>query len=288
MPPVNVTRFGGSLADALRNPIEQLELYWLGQSGFLLRTRKVTCIIDPYLSNHLADKYRDHVFSHERMKPAPIAIEDLSALNYVFCTHIHGDHLDRPTLEAMAKNHSKTCFVLPGGIESEVSSLQIDHHRFIWAEADKSFWLEDEIEVVPLKAAHEDFEYDTRGRHRFLGYVFRCGEMTLYHSGDCIPYQGLAEKLRELRPDVALLPINGRSKELTEKKIIGNFSLAEAIELCLRAKIPAMMAQHFGMFAFNTIRPELIDQAALGASKELQILKAEVGTRYTLNSLIRA
>jgi L-ascorbate metabolism protein UlaG (beta-lactamase superfamily) len=288
MPPVNVTRFGGSLADALRNPIEQLELYWLGQSGFLLRTRKVTWIIDPYLSNHLADKYRDHVFSHERMKPAPIAIEDLSALNYVFCTHIHGDHLDRPTLEAMAKNHSKTCFVLPGGIESEVSSLQIDHHRFIWAEADKSFWLEDEIEVVPLKAAHEDFEYDTRGRHRFLGYVFRCGEMTLYHSGDCIPYQGLAEKLRELRPDVALLPINGRSKELTEKKIIGNFSLAEAIELCLRAKIPAMMAQHFGMFAFNTIRPELIDQAALGASKELQILKAEVGTRYTLNSLIRA
>jgi L-ascorbate metabolism protein UlaG (beta-lactamase superfamily) len=288
MPPVNVTRFGGSLADALRNPIEQLELYWLGQSGFLLRTRKVTWIIDPYLSNHLADKYRDHVFSHERMKPAPIAIEDLSALDYVFCTHIHGDHLDRPTLEAIAKNQSKTCFVLPGGIESEVSSLQIDHHRFIWAEADKSFWLEDEIEVVPLKAAHEDFEYDTRGRHRFLGYVFRCGEMTLYHSGDCIPYQGLAEKLRELRPDVALLPINGRSKELTEKKIIGNFSLAEAIELCLRAKIPAMMAQHFGMFAFNTIRPELIDQAALGASKELQILKAEVGTRYTLNSLIRA
>jgi L-ascorbate metabolism protein UlaG (beta-lactamase superfamily) len=288
MPPVNVTRFGGSLADALRNPIEQLELYWLGQSGFLLRTRKVTWIIDPYLSNHLADKYRDHVFSHERMKPAPIAIEDLSALDYVFCTHIHGDHLDRPTLEAIAKNQSKTCFVLPGGIESEVSSLQIDHHRFIWAEADKSFWLEDEIEVVPVKAAHEDFEYDTRGRHRFLGYVFRCGEMTLYHSGDCIPYQGLAEKLRELRPDVALLPINGRSKELTEKKIIGNFSLAEAIELCLRAKIPAMMAQHFGMFAFNTIRPELIDQAALGASKELQILKAEVGTRYTSNSLIRA
>ena len=288
MPPVNVTRFGGSLADALRNPIEQLELYWLGQSGFLLRTRKVTWIIDPYLSNHLADKYRDHVFSHERMKPAPIAIEDLSALDYVFCTHIHGDHLDRPTLEAIAKNQSKTCFVLPGGIESEVSSLQIDHHRFIWAEADKSFWLEDEIEAVPVKAAHEDFEYDTRGRHRFLGYVFRCGEMTLYHSGDCIPYQGLAEKLRELRPDVALLPINGRSKELTEKKIIGNFSLAEAIELCLRAKIPAMMAQHFGMFAFNTIRPELIDQAALGASKELQILKAEVGTRYTPNSLIRA
>jgi L-ascorbate metabolism protein UlaG (beta-lactamase superfamily) len=287
MPPVSVTRFDGSLADALRNPVERLEYCWLGQSDFLFRTQNLNWIVDPYLSNYLADKYRDHVFSHERMKPAPIATGDLPDLDYVFCTHAHGDHMDVPTLESIGRNQPKTRFILPGGIESEASRLQIDHHRFIWAEADESFRLE-EMEVIPVQAAPEAFEYDNRGRHRFLGYVFRCGEMTLYHSGDCIPYQGLAEKLRALRPDVALLPVNGRNQKLTEKKIVGNFSLAEAVELCLQAKIPAMMAQHFGMFAFNTIQPELIDQAALGASKELQILKAQVGSRYTLNLLIRA
>lgn len=96
------------------------------------------------------------------------------------------------------------------------------------------------------------------------------------------------EKLQELRPDVAMLPVNGRSKALTEKNIIGNFTLAEAIELCLRARVPAMIAQHFGLFAFNTIEPELIDQAAQEVPKELQLLKAEVGTRYTLNPHHRA
>jgi L-ascorbate metabolism protein UlaG (beta-lactamase superfamily) len=288
MLPVSITRFSGSLAGALRRPIEQLEMYWLGQSGFLFRTPTVTWIVDAYLSNHLAEKYRDHVFSHERMKPAPIGTLDLPELDYVFCTHMHGDHLDVPTIEAIGKKQQKTRFILPAGIESLVSNLQLDHDRIIWAEADKCISFSHEIEVVPVKAAHEGFECDKRGRHRFLGYVFGSGQTTLYHSGDCIPYEGLVEKLQELRPDVAMLPVNGRSQELTEKNIVGNFSLAEAIELCLRAGIPAMIGQHFGMFAFNTIKPELIDQAALGVPKELQILKAEVGTRYTFSPPRRA
>lgn len=283
MPPVKVSRFGGSLADALRKPAEQLEMYWLGQSGFLFRTRNVTWVIDAYLSNYLAKKYRDHMFSHERMAQPPIATQDLPELDYVFCTHIHGDHFDVPTIESIAKNQQKTRFVLPGGIKNDVAHLAVNCERFIWAEAGNSLSLKDEIEVVPVKAAHESFEYDKEGRHRFLGYLFRCGEIGIYHSGDCIPYEGLVEKLRELRPNVALLPVNGRSKELTEKNIVGNFSLAEAIELCLTARVPAMIAQHFGMFAFNTINPELIDQAATGTAKELQILKAEVGTRYSFN-----
>jgi hypothetical protein len=45
-----------------------------------------------------------------------------------------------------------------------------------------------------------------------------------------------------------------------------------------------MIAQHFGLFAFNTIKPELIDDAAVQVSMELQLLKAELGTRYTFGS----
>jgi L-ascorbate metabolism protein UlaG (beta-lactamase superfamily) len=287
MPPVDLKRFGGPLADALRKPADELELYWLGQSGFLFRTPEVTWMIDPYLSNSLAIKYRNHVFSHERMEPPPITTDDLSGLDYVFCTHIHGDHLDVPTLESTGRNQPKTCFVLPGGIENDIAHLQIETDRLIWAEPDQPILLKN-LEVIPVKAAHEQFEYDKKGRHRFLGYVFRCGLAALYHSGDCIPYEGLVEKLQELAPDVAMLPVNGRRRELTERNISGNFSLAEAIEICLKARIPTMIAQHFGLFAFNTIKPELIDEAAENVPKELQLLKAEVGTRYTFNPRSRA
>jgi L-ascorbate metabolism protein UlaG (beta-lactamase superfamily) len=288
MPPVKVTRFSGSLAATLRQPAGPLELYWLGQSGFLFRTPITTWLVDPYLSNHLAEKYRGHIFSHERMQPPPIAAHDLPELDYVFCTHSHGDHLDAPTLGLIEKSQLKTRFVLPGGIENELAHWPMDSTRFIWAEADNSFSLKSGLEVIPVKAAHEEFELDQKGRHRFLGYLFQCESATLYHSGDCVPYEGLVEKLRELRPDVALLPVNGRRKELTEKRIMGNFSLTEATGLCLKSRVPAMIAHHFGLFAFNTIKPELIEQAARVVPKELQLLKAEVGTRYTLNSRTRA
>jgi L-ascorbate metabolism protein UlaG (beta-lactamase superfamily) len=288
MPPVKLTHFDGSLASALQSPAEELELYWLGQSGFLFRTPKSTWVVDPYLTNSLAAKYRDHVFSHERMEPPPITLPELPLLDYLFCTHIHGDHLDVPMLESINENQQKTRFILPGGIEKEVAHLRVDPDRIIWAEADSNISLKHELDVVPIKAAHEEFKYDKRGRHRFLGYAFRCGTTTLYHSGDCVPYKGLVEKLQELQPHVAMLPVNGRRRELTEKNILGNFSLTEAIDLCLQAKVPAMIAQHFGLFAFNTITPELIDQAATKVAKALQLLKPETGTRYTFNPRTRA
>jgi L-ascorbate metabolism protein UlaG (beta-lactamase superfamily) len=280
MLPLSVTRFNGSLRDALRDPVEQLEFYWLGQSGFLFRTENLAWMIDAYLSDQLATKYRDHTFSHERLEPPPIVPDDLPRLDYVFCTHIHGDHFDRPTLESIGKSQPAVRFILPAGIENDVA--EIDRNRLVWAEADQPFSLTGGISVIPLKAAHESFAYDPLGRHRFLGYVFRSGDFALYHSGDCVPYPGLVERLRELRPDLALLPVNGRRIELSKENIAGNFSLGEAIELCLQAGIPAMLAQHFGLFAFNTIQPELIDQAAIKYSGQLQILRAEPNTRYTL------
>jgi L-ascorbate metabolism protein UlaG (beta-lactamase superfamily) len=288
MLPVKFMHFDGSLAGALQGPAKELELYWLGQSGFLFRTPALIWVVDPYLTNTLAAKYRDHVFSHERMVPPPITVPELPALDYLICTHMHGDHLDVPTLESISKNQPQTHFILPAGIEQDMAQLRVDSNRIIWAEAGRKISLHREIDVVPVKAAHEEFKYDKRGRHRFLGYVFQCGTKTLYHSGDCIPYEGLVEKLRELRPNMAMLPVNGRRKELTEKNIFGNFSLTEAVDLCLQAEVPAMIAHHFGLFAFNTINPELIDQAAIEVTNQLQVLKAETGTRYTFNPRSRA
>src|SRR5438132_11800573 len=150
---VKVTRFDGSLASQLRDPATELELYWLGQAGFLFRTSKLVWAIDPYLSNSLATKYRDHLFSHERIEPPSIAIHELSQLDYVFCTHIHGDHLDVPTLESIGENQPKTRFILPGGIADEVTHLRVNRERFIWAEAGTSISLPDDMKVVPVKAA---------------------------------------------------------------------------------------------------------------------------------------
>jgi L-ascorbate metabolism protein UlaG (beta-lactamase superfamily) len=273
-----------SLKIALQAPCEEPELYWLGQAGFIFRSPSVTWAIDLYLSDRLAEKYRDHEFSHQRMMPAPLSLTELPGLDFIFCTHHHGDHLDGPTLEWVAANRPGTRFIFPAGIAKEVSLLALPPERILWAEADRPIKLASDFEVTPLPSAHEVFGHDATGRHRFLGYMFQCGPLKFYHSGDTVPYDGLTERLAALGPKLALLPVNGRRRELSERNIAGNFSLREAIELCGGARVPVMIAHHFGMFAFNTVDPTLIDEAAREASPEVKVLRAETGIRYRLRA----
>jgi L-ascorbate metabolism protein UlaG (beta-lactamase superfamily) len=276
------TRLSGSLSSALQAPCTEPELYWLGQAGFLIRSPGLTWVVDPYLSDRLAEKYRNHEFSHERVMPAPLSAPEMPELDFVFCTHHHGDHLDGPTLEWIAANRPHTRFVVPAGIAAEMSRLALPAERVLWAEADRTITLAPDFVVTPVPAAHEEFGFDDRGRHRFLGYLFHCGTLKLYHSGDSVPYDGLSGRIAALRPDLALLPVNGSRRELRERNIAGNFSLAEAIELCRCARVPVMMAHHFGMFAFNTADPALIDKAAREAPPAVRVLRAEIGVRYNL------
>ncbi len=280
---VEASRLSGPLTSVLQVACTEPELYWLGQAGFFFRSLGLSWVIDPYLSDRLAEKYRNQGFSHERMMPAPLSVAELPELDFVFCTHHHSDHLDDPTLEWVAANRPRTRFVFPAGIEAEVGRLALPTERILWAEADRPITLAQDFEVTPVPAAHEEFCYDPGGSHRFLGYVFHCGILKLYHSGDTIPYDGLSERIAALGPDLALLPVNGR-RELSERNIAGNFSLAEAIELCRRARVPVMLAHHFGMFAFNTVDPALIDEAARAATPDVRVLKSETGIRYSFRT----
>jgi L-ascorbate metabolism protein UlaG (beta-lactamase superfamily) len=270
------------LAAAVRTEPAGTELYWLGQAGFLFRSSNLSWLVDPYLSDHLAEKYRDDEFSHARMMPAPISVSELPEIKFLFCTHHHGDHLDGPTIEWLAAHNPNIRFVMPAGIFSEVARLALPAERIIWAKADEPIALGPSFDVVPIPAAHEEFSRDEAGQHRFLGYVFHAGPFIIYHSGDTVPYDGLNQRLVALNPELALLPVNGRSRELSRQNIAGNFSLAEAIELCRILRIPFLIAHHFGMFAFNTIDPKLVDEAAQSAGPAINVLKAEVGVRYGL------
>ena len=280
---VEVARYAGSLVDNLSHQPSGAELYWLGQAGFLVRSASVSFLIDAYLSDRLAEKYRGHIFPHIRQMEPPISVAEIPAIDFVFCTHHHGDHLDIPTIIEVAHKFPDARFVVPAASELEVGRAGLRKDQTIWAEADNGIQLTETLTVTPLKAAHEGFEYDQLGRHRFLGYLIQVEAGLIYHSGDTVRYPGLLEQLAKFGPQLALLPVNGRRAELREQNIAGNLTLEEAIQLCMEAGIPTLLAHHFGMFRFNTIDPNLIDQAATTTKNRLQLIKAELRTRYTLN-----
>lgn len=228
-----------------------VEWLWLGQAGFALRGAGRVVLIDPYLSDHLEEKYRGTDQPHDRLMPAPWRAEEVRGLTAVLCTHRHGDHMDLTALPILARHNPQCRFVVPRAElgNSPVAATGINAEETL---------VVDGIEIAAIASAHETLETNERGEHRFLGYVVRLEGTTIYHSGDCVPYEGLPERLRREQVDVALLPVNGRGKG-----VLGNFTFPEAVALCRAACIETLIVHHFGMFAFNTVaRAELERQTA--------------------------
>ena len=65
------------------------------------------------------------------------------------------------------------------------------------------------VTIHGITAAHNTVECDDHGDCRFMGFVVAAGGLTVYHSGDTLLHEGLADNLRALKPDVAIVPING-------------------------------------------------------------------------------
>ena len=142
--------------------------------------------------------------------------------------------------------------------------------------------LDEHMTVEAVAAAHETLETDAEGNHKFLGYILTLGDLRLYHSGDCVPYAGLAAQLAAKQIDVALLPINGRDALRSSRGVPGNFTVEEAAALCRTAGIPHLIGHHFGLFDFNTIDPAEAAATLQQQAGDLHWLLPQVGVTYVI------
>jgi len=259
---------------------DRLHLRWLGQAGFWIRSGSTSLVIDPYLTDALEDKYRGREFHHGRMMPPPIAAREISA-DWIFCTHRHTDHMDKPTLIDLAAANPHARFVGPVAEKQFALGLDVPADRWTFAAVGQRIELGQSAWACAIPSAHETIRLDSTGQPFCVGYVIELAGLRVYHSGDCAPYPGLPDRLAELKVDIALLPANGRWPELTAKGILGNFFAAEAVELCRLARIAAVMLHHWGMFEFNTADPA--DLSAIARNNpDLAVIVPDPGKQYAL------
>jgi len=257
-------------------------IWWLGQAGFAIKAGETVMMIDPYLSDSLAQKYRGTEFSHERMMPSPILPEEVNRVDFVLGTHLHGDHIDPGTIPVVAQRHPQCRFVTPKAVSHRVAEL-IPEARTLSINAGERITLSETITIEAIPSAHEELKINERGEHEFLGYLLTIGDVTIYHSGDCTPYPELEQYLQNRKIDLALLPVNGRDAYRLSRNILGNFTLAEAVSICQNADIPLLLAHHFGLFDFNTINVPDAEReiAALRGNRQYELVKS--GVTYLLS-----
>lgn len=261
-------------------------VHWLGQAGFIISAERHRILIDPYLSDSLAQKYHGTATPHERMMPAPAGVRELGAIDLVLVTHHHTDHMDPATLRPLAEANPALRLVVPRASRAEASrraGVALD--RLIPMDAGEIVSPLPDVTVTAVRAAHETLERDADGFHRFLGYALKVRAATLLHTGDTVPYDGQVEEIARLRPDVLMLPVNGRSPGLSSRGVPGNLTLDEAVRLTIETGTPTMIAHHYGMFAFNTLPLATIEERAAEPRLPIRIVSARPGLEVRLRAV---
>ena len=254
-----------------------LHIWWLGQSGFLVRYGDAFLLFDPYLSDSLTEKYAGTAKPHVRLTERVIAPERLDFVDVVTSSHNHTDHLDAQTLRPLLEVNSGLVVLVPAANRAFAAErLEVDPARLTPVTVGRpSIHPPFILHAVP--AAHEELEQDDLGNYRQIGYVVEIGPWSIYHSGDTVLYPGMEGYLRRWAPDVALLPINGRDPA---RGVAGNLSGEEAVALAQAAGVGLVIPCHYDMFAFNTVSPAHFVEAAEAAGQPYRLL--ENGERLTL------
>ncbi len=252
---------------------DQLHIWWLGQSGFLLQWQDTRLLFDPYLSDSLTRKYVETDKPHIRMTEQVVQPGALMEIDVVTSSHNHTDHLDGETLLALFGSNPGLRLVLPeanvdfaadrlGGYREEMIGLAEGIPRDVV-----------EIQFTAIPAAHEE------RTPAFQGFVAKIGPWTVYHSGDTLLFDGLMDVLAPFEIDVAFLPINGRAPE---RRVAGNLNGEEAAQLAKSIGAGLVIPCHYEMFTFNTASPDRFEATCKELGQAFRRMRA--GERLSLES----
>ena len=213
---------------------DTFEVMWLGQGGFLLEAMGTRLVVDPYLSDSLADT------GFTRMIPLPVDLGELRP-DAVCCTHDHRDHFDAPTMSGIHRLYPCCTVAGPVSVTRHASELGFEQSVLVTMAAGGEYCFGAFL-VRPTVAFHSD--------KWAVGLVVEAAGRLVYISGDTTSEPGLAEDVRRVAGrdvDAVMICINGK---------LGNMSWEEAAEVVAELRPSVAVPMHYGMFAGNTADPE--------------------------------
>lgn len=259
----------------------ELHVWWLGQSGFLVKHDGMRVLFDPYLSDSLTTKYAATDKPHVRMTERCISPGQLTGITAITSSHMHTDHFDPETLLPLLAANPRASFIYTTANRKSAAERlggSLPEHACGLSDGDSIFagmW-----EARGVIAAHNEVERDDIGQTRFMGIDLRIGRFRLYHSGDTLWHDDIVRSMREHGGcDIAFVPINGNKPE---RRVAGNLNGTEAAALAKAVNARVAIPHHFEMFEFNTEPPDEFVSACQRLGQDFRVMRC--GERFTLQA----
>ena len=177
-----------------------MKITWLGQAGLLFETNGKTIIIDPYLSDSVAQ-----MEPHNKRR-VPIEEKFLKLKpDYIVLTHNHLDHTDPETLKYYLSADSKVCVLASYNAWQNVRKLfgGLQNNYVMFNKGTR--WAEGELQFEAVYAEHSD--------DAAIGVILRADGKVYYITGDTLYNTKVFEDLPD-DIDYIFLPVNGKGNNM--------------------------------------------------------------------------
>ena len=215
---------------------------WVGHASLLVQMDHVTFLTDPIWSDTPSPV---SFAGPTRFAPPGVALEDLPPIDFVVVSHNHYDHLDLPTLVALAERDSETRFFVPRRNGSLLRDEGIANvHELDWGDSIEH----DGVRIHCLPAQH----WSKRGfgddrEMLWSSWAVIGTERRFFFGGDTGYFDGFAKIADALGPfDLAALPIG--AYEPVDMMKASHMNPEEAVRAALDLAATRALAMHYGTF----------------------------------------
>lgn len=197
-----------TLADLARPPASGLRITWMGHSSVLAEIDGHRVLFDPVWG----ERCSPFAFAGpKRLHPVPLPLAALGPVDVVVISHDHYDHLDLPTIKALAG--TDTLFAVPLGVGAHLEHWGVSETRIReldWTETTKIGGLT----LTATPARHFCGRGLRNGQHTLWASWAVAGEThRIYHSGDTGYFEGFKDIGAEHGPfDITMIQIGAYSE----------------------------------------------------------------------------
>jgi L-ascorbate 6-phosphate lactonase len=264
-------------------PSGAVAIWNLGQAGVVIKGPDTDAglqsaiVIDPYLTRSIERNSPGTEFVREY--DPPLCPTQLAGVSAVLVTHEHDDHLDLDTIRDLHRTSPQTRVGVPAPHVHLLFEIGVGEDSVVPTRAGELQKFGD-LEVLPIAAAHTEYRTDEDGNHHYLGYVVRVGGVRVFHSGDTLVTAELVETVRQVRPHITILPINGCDYERSRRGIVGNMSAREALDFAKAVGADLLIPVHYDMFPNNRDNPAYLVDYWFQHHRDLKFHMMTVGERF--------
>ncbi len=237
------TRLANDGAFLRRNAVDGVPtVTWIGHATLLVQMAHVTFLTDPIWS----DTPSPVSFLGPRRFVAPgVALRDLPRIDFVVVSHNHYDHLDLPTLKALAARNPETRFLVPLGNGALLREAGIERvEELDWGDTTRHGGVT--IHCLPARHWSKRGIGDDR-KALWSSWAVSGPDRRVYFAGDSGYSESYARIGAALGPfDLAAVPIG--AYEPTAMMQASHMNPEEATRAAVELGARTALAMHFGTF----------------------------------------